>query len=192
MRELRAFTMALALGVFSIPSAHADEPTPEPAPLPTSSAAPASLTPGGDPSGRQASPPPPASAATVHVVPVAAVPPPELQPRYDEPPAVPMRRDLPMMASGIVVAILGASAMVGGGGLISDARPEGCNQQLPSCEGDDDKELAGGVLMAMGGVATLIGIPLILLGARQRPAESSAGAQLLVGPGSVAMRGRFH
>ncbi len=108
-----------------------------------------------------------------------------------------------MMIAGIVLTGVGALSIITGGVLVSGAQ-EDCSYYSgysSSCgRSSDDQELAGAVLMIVGGATTAVGIPLIVVGGAKVPAKGAAptdappaweSARLVVGPRSTGVRFAF-
>lgn len=109
------------------------------------------------------------------------------------------------MIAGIVITGVGALSIITGGVLLSNStQTYDCTYSgyygSSGCRNNDDEELAGAVLMIVGGVATAVGIPLIVVGGAKVPAKGAApsdappaweSARLVVGPRSTGVRFAF-
>ena len=132
--------------------------------------------------------PPAAAAPPAAALPPGYYPPPpaHAQPYGQQPHGVPplratQRFSTPMMTTGLVLTSLGALVLAAG--TLAWVTKEGVVCDTGSCGGHG----ADTVVMVAGAVATLAGIPLIVLGARRVPVKQEESA--LVPAISVSPRG---
>lgn len=94
-------------------------------------------------------------------------------------------RNEPLLTTGIVLVAAGSGTVLAGGLYTLVSAFQSC---FWSCSGDQKSTLIGEAIMAIGGSAVVVGIPLIVLGAQR---SIDAPASVRVGPGRVSMTVRF-
>jgi hypothetical protein len=115
------------------------------------------------------------------------------------------RFSTPMMVVGITLTGLGVIGLFAGAFLLSEAESNNdciyyADVTYGGCGTDEDKATSGTVLLVVGGITAVIGIPLIVVGARKVPKTDPADPaqpavslrpEILIGSRSAALRWSF-
>jgi hypothetical protein len=105
------------------------------------------------------------------------------------------RRSTGVWITGIVLTVIGGGSLAAGSLVFASAGEESdcppCVSGDCACDGDDDTGAASTVSLIVGAVGLGAGIPMILWGGKKVPVKPAPSATLLVGPGSLSLRGRF-
>lgn len=111
------------------------------------------------------------------------------------------RFSTPMMVVGISLTALGAIGIFAGAFMLGESESTNCvyydAASYNECGPDEDLATSGAVLLVAGGITAVIGIPLIVVGARkvpkqnQDPTQISLRPDVLVGRRSAALRWSF-